>query len=426
MTTPAPAAPAADAEPMTVEQIAEAIQAIIDAAVAAMPEGAQGDPELSADQVRSIERLERRLAARRTSDTVLQRARQYAQPDRAGQIPIGAGVPRKANGKPEDTIERAFDHFMRTGKVNQDIAQLRAQSEGVGSQGGFLVPDTFRDRMVDRMKQFGGIEAVAEEVTTSTGAPLSWPTSDDTANLGEIVSEGGTFSTGADLVFGTADLGAYRYAAGGGASTPLRVPVELAQDAAYDLEGFITRKLGERIGRIRAVHHVRGTGVKEPLGITTGLTGVEGAAAGTTPTYADILTWIHSVDPAYRADGCRWAFNDQSLRMIKSMVDSHGDPLWRRSTDGMGDGTENGYLEGYPITIDQAFPDRDADNDAVNWGVFGNIKEGYVVRKVREVVLVVNPWTRANNGEIEYSAWSRSDATQQNTAAYVALTGFVA
>ncbi len=409
---------------MTVEELLAAIQAILDEAMTAAPEGAEGDPELTEAQVRSIEDLERRLAVRRQSDTTLQRARALAQPDRAGQLPVGAG--HNATRKSRETLERAFDHYVRTGQVNQDIVQLRAQGEGVGSEGGFLVPEGFRDKLVDRTKAFGGLSNVCEEMTTTDGRSIPWPTSDDTANTGEIVAEGGTFSSGADLVFGTNDLGAYKYMAGGGASTPLRVPVELAQDVAYDLEGFISRKLGERIGRIRAVHTVRGSGVNEPLGIVTGRTGVEGAAAGTLPTYADILTWIHSVDPSYRQGGkCRWSFNDNSLKMIKSMTDSHGDPLWKKSTDGMGDSVEQGSLEGYPITIDQAFADRTAASDTINWGVFGDLTEGYVVRNVREVVLIVNPWTRASNGQVEYSAWARGDSTQQNTSAYIAMTGFV-
>lgn len=407
---------------MTIEELIEAIQALIAEAAGAAPEGAE--PVMTEDQLSRMETLETQLATARKSRAAIERARSYATPDRAGQLPVGAGVPRTAAGKVKDTIERAFDHYMRTGQKNADLEQLRAQGEGVGSEGGFLVPEGFRDKLVDRTKAFGGVAGVAEELNTSDGRSIPWPTSDDTANSGEIVAEGGTFSSGADLVFGSNDLGAYKYMAGGGSSLPLRVPVELAQDAAYDLEGFIARKLGERIGRIRAVHHVRGTGVNEPLGLVTGRTPVEGAAAGVAPTYADILTWIHSVDPSYREGGnCRWMFNDNSLKMVKSMVDSHGDPLWRRSTDGMGDGIPNGALEGYPITIDQAFADRTAASDTVIWGVFGDIREGYVVRNVREVVLIVNPWTRASNGQIEYSAWSRGDSTQQNTSSYICMTG---
>src|SRR5207244_3767820 len=134
-----------------------------------------------------------------------------------------------------------------------------AQSEGVASEGGFLVPDEFRTKLVERLKAFGGLANVVDEITTESGNNIEWPTlGDDTGNLGEIVEEGGTFSGGADLVFGQASLGAYSYMAGGAAGQPLRISRELVQDSAIDIVGLVSRKLGERAARIQAVHLVTG------------------------------------------------------------------------------------------------------------------------------------------------------------------------
>jgi len=247
-------------------------------------------------------------------------------------------------------------------------------------------------------------------------------TVDDTANTGEIVAENGTFAGGADLVFGTANLGAYKYMAGGAGAVPLRVSVELLQDARFDVQGLITRKLGERIARLQAPHLVSGTGSGQPLGLVYGLTGIEIADDTDGVTYADLVDFIHSVDPAYR-ENARWAFNDTSLATLQKLTDSNGDPIWRGSGAGLDQGLQGSTLLGFPVTIDQAFPDIDVDSNTVNWGAFGQLSEGYVVRRVRDVQLIVNPWTRASNGQVEFTAWSRMDATQQNTNAYVALTG---
>jgi HK97 family phage major capsid protein len=246
---------------------------------------------------------------------------------------------------------------------------------------------------------------------------------DDTANEGEIVDEGGTFTSGADLTFGTANLSAYSYMAGGGSSLPLRLSLELIQDAAFDVQGLVSRKLGQRLARIQAKHLITGNGAGQPKGLIQGLTGVEIAADTAGITYADLVTFIHSVDPAYRASGCRWAFNDNTLKLVRLMEDAAGDPLWRPDSADMATGLGGGTLMGFPVTIDQGFPDVDVDANDVNWGVFGNLSEGYVIRRVRDIALIVNPWTRASYRQIEYSAWARMDATQQNTNAYVALTG---
>jgi HK97 family phage major capsid protein len=394
----------------TIEEIQAAMTAVID--------GAAGR-SLTDAEVASYETLEAELASTRKTEEITRRNAAY------NTTVIPAGLPRSGGARPVDTIDKAFDHYLRTGKENADLTALlvtNAQSEGSPTEGGYLVPDGFRTKLVDRMKAFGGIGGVVEEITTQTGAPLPWVTVDDTSNVGEIVAEGGTFAGGADLVFGTASLGAYSYMAGGGSATPLRISLELLQDSSIDVQALVSEKLGTRIARIQATHLVRGSGSGEPQGIVDGLTPVQ-PAANTGWTYADLLTFIHSVDPAYRENG-RWAFNDQTLRAIRALVDGNNRPLLQPSADGRASGSPGGEtLLGYPVTIDQAFVDLDVDDSTDLCGVFGDLREGYVVRRVRSVEILVNPYTRMANRQIEFTAWARMDAVQQNTNAYVALSG---
>lgn len=398
--------------PMTAEDILAALQQILDSAD--LTDGGN----LSEDQVRQYEAYEAQLASLNKTTEIQKRHAAYKTDVTRPFVHTGAA-------KKDDTLERAFNRYLRTGKENDDLLRVRAQDEGVGSEGGFLVPEGFRNKIIERMKAFGGIANEVETITTDSGNPLPWPTVDDTANLGEIVDEGGTFSAGADLVFGVASLGAYSYMAGGGSSTPLRVSLELTQDAAFDVEGLVSRKLGERIARIQAQHLVSGTGVKQPLGIVTGLTG-QTLAANTGVTYDDLVNFIHSVDPAYRESGCRWAFNDTSLATLEKIKDTNGDPIWRplgSVSVNIGEPLGSGSLMGYPVTIDQGFANINLASSSVNWGTFGNVSEGYVIRRVREVVVLVNPYSRMSNRQVEYSCWARMDATQQNTFAYSVLSG---
>lgn len=404
--TQTPPAPADDAA-QTLQDVLDQLQAIL--------EGAQGR-DLTDAEVERYEALEGVMAAKQRTEQIRRRDAAYrnAAP---GQI-LHVGVPKQDDGQ-----ARAFNAYLRTGRPNQDISdlQVRAQGEGTGTTGGYLVPEGFRNKIVERMKAFGGVANDAEEITTETGNDLPWPTVDDTANVGEIVQEGNTFSAGADLVFGEASLSAYKYMAGGGSSLPLRVSVELLQDAAFDVEGLISRKLGERLARIQATHIASGTGVSQPQGVLTGLTPV-GNAANTGLTYNDIVTYVHSVDPAYRATGCRWVFNDKTLGIIQQIKDTNNRPIFRSLDADLSTGIGGAVLLDYPVTVDQSFPDLVANSGTVVWGVFGNVSEGYVIRRVRDIQLIVNPWTRAANGQVEYTAWSRMDACQQNTFAYSGLT----
>lgn len=395
---------------MTIEELLAALQAIIDQA---------NGRSLTDEEVERYEALEVQLASAQKDQQIRQRNAAYNTPAPGSALTAAVHV---GTAKEDDTLERAFDAYLRTGKENADMVQLRAQSEGTPSAGGYLVPDGFRQKLVDRMKAFGGLSGVVEEITTATGNNLPWVTVDDTANTGEIVAEGGTFAGGADIVFGTANLGAYSYMAGGAGATPLRVSLELLQDAEFDVQGLVSDKLGERIARIQSTHLVNGSGSSEPQGIVDGLTPVQ-PAANTGWTYADLVTFIHSVDPAYRQNG-RWAFNDKTLAAIRKLVDGNNRPLLQPSADGAAAGAPGGEtLLGYPVTIDQAFVDLDVDDSTDLCGVFGDLREGYVVRRVRAVEILVNPYARMANRQVEFSAWARMDAVQQNTNAYVALSG---
>lgn len=371
-----------------------------------------------------FERLDTDIKARERAE---RRKRELEEPR---EVPEGIGQrsPRTQELVAEDReYSRAFNRYMRGG-VNQltgrerDTLEKRAQSVGVPSGGGYLVPDGFRQKLVERLKAFGGIASVAETIETATGNPIEWPTVDDTTNLGEIVDEGGTFSAGADVTFGTATLGAYKYMSGGAGNAPLRVSYELLQDSAFDIEAFLVRTMATRIARIQATHWITGTGVGQPKGLVHGKTGIEIADDTAGVTFADLVTFVHSLDPLYRMNAM-WAFNDSSLATLRKLTDENGRPLWLpQQQSGMTD-LPGGQLLGYPVVIDQAFADIDVDNNTQNWGAFGDFGQAYVIRRVQEFTLVVDPYGRAANGQVQFTSWSRADGTVQDPNAFIALTG---
>ena len=409
---------------MTYEELLAELEALLAKAKAAAEDAeAEG---LSDEELARAEELQTeldKLNERRARVTSVQeRAARNAAPVTKPVIPA-----RNDGSRDEDDavqVRKAFEAYVRTGQSNADIAQLRAQGEGVPAKGGYLVPDSLRDKFVERKVAFGGLLNNVEQFNTATGNTQTWPVVDDTATLAEITPEHAAAVGGADLVFGQADIGAYKYSSVGANGVPLRISFELAQDAAFDIEGLVKNKLGERIHRKQARDAVRGSGVGQPLGIITNRVGVECASASAI-TYDDLIEYMHSIDPEYR-EFAKWGFNDNSLKYFRKLKDSHGDPVWRDGGALMGDISKTpggGYLLGKEVVIDQAFPDIALADNTVNWGVFGDLREGYVWRNVQDLVLIVNPYTRTNEGEIEYSMWARADGTIQNPFAYSALTG---
>ena len=392
----------------TIEDITAEMTALVDGAA---------DRSLTDDEVTQYEGLESELSGVQRTEGIRQRNAAY------NTVRIPAGVPRTRSADPDapSDLAKAFNAYLRTGVPNADIAGLQvtnAQGEGGSAAGGYLVPSEFQQKLVDVRKSFGGFESIVETLNTSDGRPLEYPTRNDTANLGDLTAESAAVASGADLSFGSVTLGAYKYtSAGAGSNLPVRVSVELLQDSAFDVEGLVSRKLGERIARKQAPHWLTGTGVSQPLGVANStLTADNELDTPDTVDYDDLMDTYDLLDAAYEA-GARWVMKKNTWSQIRGIVDTNGRPIVQDSTTGIS-GTPAKQLLGFPVTIDEATPTLSSAADG-NCILFGDFREAYVIRRVSNLVVFANPYSRATNGEVEFHAWERADGTIQNRSAYV-------
>jgi HK97 family phage major capsid protein len=390
----------------TIEEILAELQAIID--------GAEGR-SLTDDEVTNYEALETELQNVRRTNEIQARNTAY------NTVIVPAGVPRPAPSA-EDTLDTAFEAYLRTGQPNADIAGLRVTNDqGVGTSagGGYTVPSGFRKKLVEVMQSFGGLAAEVDSFNTDTGNPIEYPSLDDTANEGDIAAEGAV-ADGDDLVFGTVTLGAHKYtAAGTGTATPLRVSVELLQDSAFDIVGLVTRAMGTRIARKQAAHWCTGTGVAQPKGIVaSSLTADRDLDTADTLDYEDLLETQDLLDEAYESNA-KWLMKRNTWSQIRLILDGNNRPLIMGRDDSIA-GAPRRMLLDRPVVIDEAMPTLSSAGDTFPIA-YGDLREAYVIRRVQNLVVVVNPWTRAAQGQVEFSGWERADGNIQNRSAYVIL-----
>lgn len=282
----------------------------------------------------------------------------------------------------------AFGHYLRWGMdglqpeqrqllqggFNQLTKGQRAMGTSPDTAGGYLVPDTFRATMTETMKAYGGLLNICQVITTADGGGLWWPTNDDTNNEGALLSENQQVPE-TDMQVGRRELDAYIFI-----SKLVKVSWKLMRDTAFDVESWLPRKLGERIGRSVAGYLITGSGVKQPEGLVTQVrVGKTGASGQTTSvTYDDLVDLEHSIDPAYRGTNCRWLMNDATLKVLRKLKDADDRPLWVPVPAPGFTATLNGY--GY--TIDNKMPVPAASAKSI---VFGDFQAGYVVRQVQNV-----------------------------------------
>jgi HK97 family phage major capsid protein len=403
---------------MDTEQILAALRAIMDAAE---------NRDLTDEEATQYEALETQLAAARRTEEI--RARHAA---RQAPVPadLAAAVHAGTPARPDDGYNRAFEAYLRTGKPNADLVRpTNAQEAGTTTEGGFLVSTEFRQKLVEVRKAFGGFASVAESFSTSTGGALTYPSLDDTANSGAIDDEEAQITDGDDLVFGEVELGAFKYTAtgGDGAGTGLRVSWELLQDSEFDIQGLVARALATRIMRKQADDWVNGGGTSLPLGIFHDSTTADVVLdTEATLIYLNLLETEAALDPEYLQNASWLMSHTTWVMVIKAMEDSAdqdgtGRPLiLPQAQAGIG-GPVQRQLLGYPVVIDQACNAITADGANGPFMGLGDWREAYVIRRVAPFSLVVDPYTRAGNGQVQYFGWERADGTIQNRSAFAAV-----
>ncbi|MBT6155459.1 MAG: phage major capsid protein, partial [Planctomycetaceae bacterium] len=150
-------------------------------------------------------------------------------------------------------------HHPRTG---QQI--LNAMTVGTGSAGGFTVSQGMVGSLERAMLDYSGVMQAASIMRTDNGEPLTWPTADDTGNVGVLLGEGNE-STELDVTFGGVIFSASKIS-----SRLVKVSHELLTDSALNFASELGSILGERIGRKANQLLTTGTGAGiQPSGIVT-------------------------------------------------------------------------------------------------------------------------------------------------------------
>lgn len=332
------------------------------------------------DQIRSVERL-REIDADKHFDNIV----------------------KQASGKDgEVTIADAFNALMRNGfeNISDDakrvLRPMNILEKGTNANGGYTVPEELATYVIDQMKAFGGMRQAAKVISTESGIKMKFPTSNGTAEVGEIVSEGAQISN-LNPTFSIDTLEVFKYS-----SKSIAISWELLQDTGVDIVKFITDRLATRIARIQNQHFTVGAGTTEPKGIVTAAAAntanVVTSAAKDKVSYEDLVNLQHAIDPAYRSN-VAFMMSDATLAKIRLLKDTVGRPIW--GIDNMTSGSPVSLL-GCRVIINQDMP-------AANPILFGDFSS-YTIRDVRSSVEMrrFEDSKYAEYGQVGFCQWVRS------------------
>lgn len=315
-------------------------------------------------------------------------------------------------GKKDPEALNAFEAmalYMRFGNnvsAEQSVQIRNAMSTTTTTEGGFTVPSEIASMVIDKLKSFGGMREVSTILSTASGVAMNWPTSDGTADVGAIVGQNAAVNA-ADVTFGTVGLNPFYYT-----SNKIALPLELIQDSAIDVVGYVVNRLATRIARIQNTHFTVGAGTTLPDGVMVraaiGKTGTTGQTL--TVTYADLVDLKHSVNRAYRGNA-RYMMNDLSVAVVSKLVDTTGRPIWVPAlTAGAPD-----TLCGHPVAINDDVAVMAANALSIGFGDFS----AYNIRDVSGTTVLrrFDDSAFALSNQVGFCAWTRSGGNLLDTAA---------
>lgn len=224
-------------------------------------------------------------------------------------------------GRASDAYTKAFWTQVRA-KDGVSYEVRNALSEGVDSEGGYLVPDEFENTLVSGMEEEGSIRSLAHVFTTSNGVhKIPVVRTKGSANW---IDEGGSYGD-SDDVFGQEQIDAHKV------GTVIKVSEELLNDSAFDLEKYFQEEFARRIGAKEEEAFIVGDGNKKPTGILNAAGGAEIgviAASEKAITADEIIDLYYSIKAPYRKNAV-WILNDSTVRAVRKLKDSNGQYLWQ-------------------------------------------------------------------------------------------------
>ena len=321
---------------------------------------------------------------------------------------------KQAKSEAEDLGGKAaMALYLRLGNnVSPEQAlQIRnAMSTTTQSEGGYTVPEEVATMVIDKLKAFGGMREAATILSTATGVAMNWPTGDGTADVGAIVGQN-TVVNSADVAFGTIGLNPFYYT-----SNQIALPLELIQDSAVDVVGYVVDRLATRIARIQNTHFTVGGGTTTPDGIVpkagVGKTGTTGQTLGV--TYDDLIDLKHSVNRAYRANA-KYMMNDLTIAVVSKLKDTTGRPIWVPGDVESIVGGRPDTLCGHPVAINDDMAVMAANALSI---AFGDLSK-YTIRDVAGTTTLrrFDDSAFALKNQVGFCGWTRSGGNLLDVAA---------
>jgi len=300
---------------------------------------------------------------------------------------IGTPILEKPNCKLDNKVGRASNEyreaFWQAMRNKKDVHVQDVLEIGEDANGGYLVPDEFQRTLIEALEEENIFRQLATVIQTSSGdrkIPVA-----ATKGTASWIDEGDEIPESEDT-FGQVSIGAYKLA------TLVRISEELLNDSAFNMEAYISKEFGRRMGNKEEEAFMIGSGTDRPTGILADSGGAElghTTSSATNISFDEIMDLFYSLKSPYRKKAI-FIMNDATVKAIRKLKDSTGQYLWQPSLTA---GTPDTILN-RPVYTSIYMPTLAAGNKTI---VFGDMsyywiadRQGRVFKRLNELYATRN------------------------------------
>lgn len=361
----------------------------------------------AADEMKPrYERLEAQAERESEMADAQYRSRDLAKSQRSedGDDPVAGALTAAQRVKAlrgSEEYQRAFDAYLVRGEgalapeqaALLHNAELRAQTIGTGSEGGFTTSTDTEGRIVEALGVEVAMRALGTVIPIASDREI--PVVDAPADYGDpaLTAESAAYNED-DVVLEQRTLGAFKL------TRLVRASEELVADDDAGFMALLPSFIARRFGPSEEAWFVNGTGSSQPRGVLLDAPVGVTAASATAVTADELIDHQHTVRRPYRPRSS-WLMNDQTIRDIRKLKDGDNQYLWRM---GLEPGASETLL-GKPVFTSASMPLMATGLKAVAYGDFSYYWIGD--RGQRSVKRLVERY--AELGQIGFVASQRTD-----------------
>ncbi|WP_308916796.1 phage major capsid protein [Jannaschia sp. LMIT008] len=290
---------------------------------------------------------------------------------------------------------KALDAYLRRGD-DEPLRALplegKALNTAVAGEGGYLVDPETAATVASVLKASASLRTVASVVTVEA---TSYDVLVDHADL----DAGWAAETAARTETGTPVLDRISIPLHELSALP-KASQRLLDDAAFDVEGWLAKRIADKFARAEATAFVSGDGQDKPRGFLTYAavpndtwswgslgyvaSGADGDFAQSSATDA-IVDLVYALEARYRTNAT-FVMNSKTAGAVRKMKDADGRFLWSDSLAS----AQPAQLMGYPVLVSEDMPDIGSGESAI---AFGDFASGYTIAERPDLRVLRDPFS---------------------------------